>query len=185
MRVFKFLAVLALFAVISIPGAANAQTQRAGTFTISPMIGGFYWDPDEHVGNGPEYGIGVGYNFTDHFGTEFMFNFADPGTDNELDNGDINLLLFHLDAVYHFKKLWMFDPYVVAGIGAGELSLWLGHNRPHQYDQIYSLNYGGGIEYFISKKVAIRGDLRHVITLDNHTLSNLMYTAGATFYIVK
>ncbi len=84
MRILKLLAVFVLFAVISIPGAANAQTQRAGTFTISPMLGGFYWDKDEHVGNGPEYGIGVGYNFTDHFGTEFMFNFADPGTDSGL-----------------------------------------------------------------------------------------------------
>jgi OOP family OmpA-OmpF porin len=185
LRILKLLVILALFAVISIPGAAYAQTQRAGTFTISPMVGGFYWDGDEHVGNGPEYGIGVGYNFTDHFGTEFMFNFADPGTDSELDHGDINLLLFHLDAVYHFKKLWIFDPYVAAGLGAGEISLWLGHNRPHRYDTIYSLNYGGGIEYFVSDKIAIRGDLRHVITLDNHTLSNFMYTAGATLYIGK
>ncbi len=101
--------------LISIPGAAYAQTKRAGTFTISPIFGGFDWDEDEHVGNGPEYGIGAGYNFTDHFGTELMFNFADPGTDKEFDTGDINLWLLHLDFVYHFNKLWIFDPYVVAG----------------------------------------------------------------------
>ena len=185
MRILKLLAILALFAVISVPGAAHAQTKRAGTFTISPIFGGFNWDEDEHVGNGPEYGIGAGYNFTDHFGTELMFNFADPGTDKEFDNGDINLYLLHLDAVYHFQKLWIFEPYVVVGGGIGEISKWLGKNQAHQYDSVTSFDYGGGIEYFVSDNIAIRGDLRHVITFDDLTLSNFMYTAGATYYIGK
>jgi OOP family OmpA-OmpF porin len=185
LKTSKLLAILALLAVISIPGAAYAQTKRAGTFTISPMFGGFDWDEDEHVGNGPEYGIGVGYNFTDQFGTEFMFNFADPGTDKEFNNGDINLFLYHLDFVYHFKKLWIFEPYIVAGGGIGQISKWLGDNQAHHYDSISTFNYGGGIEYFVSDKFAIRGDLRHVITIDDHTLSNFMYTAGATFYVGK
>lgn len=184
MRILKLFAFFALFAVISIPGQAHAQTQRAGTFTVSPMFGGFNWDEDEHVGNGPEYGIGLGYNFTDHFGTEFMFNFADPGTDGGFQDRDINLFLYHLDAVYHFKKLWIFDPYVVVGGGIGEISLWKGPGKPHQYDSITMFNYGGGIEYFISDKLAIRGDLRHVLTFDP-TLSNFMYTAGVTYYIGK
>ncbi len=53
------------------------------------------------------------------------------------------------------------------------------------YDSISSFNYGGGIEYFVSDKIAIRGDLRHVITINNRTFSNFMYTAGATYYIGK
>jgi len=185
LRILKLWAILALFAVISIPGAAYAQTERAGTFTISPMFGGFYWDPAQHVGNGPEYGIAAGYNFTDHFGTELMFNFADPGTDSSFNDGDINLFLLHLDGVYHFNKVWIFDPYVVAGAGWGEVGRWKGKNQPHLFDIKATYSYGGGIEYFISKKVAIRGDLRHVITFDSRTFSNLMYTVGATYYLGK
>lgn len=185
MRILKLFAILALFAALSIPGAAYAQTKRAGAFTISPIFGGFDWDEDEHVGNGPEYGIGAGYNFTDHFGTELMFNFADPGTDKEFDTGDINLWLLHLDFVYHFNKLWIFDPYVVLGGGIGQISRWRGDHQTHMYDSISSFNYGGGIEYFVSDKIAIRGDLRHVITINNRTFSNFMYTAGATYYIGK
>ena len=47
-------------------------------------------------------------------------------------------------------------------------------------DQYFAVNYGIGLKYFLNENVALRGDVRHVISF-NKTQSNLLYTAGFTF----
>jgi len=47
-------------------------------------------------------------------------------------------------------------------------------------DQDFAVNYGPGRKYFLSENVALRGDVRHVISFDE-TQSNLLYTVGITF----
>lgn len=183
MRVGELTAVLVLFIVMSLPTAAGADTARAGKFAISPMLGGFYWDPDTHLGNGPEYGIGAAYNFTESFGAELMFNFADPGTDSGFNNGDINLYLVHLDAVYHFRSIWKLEPYVAAGAGMAWREQYLGGEDPRHFTTLATLNAGGGIEYPISDRVALRGDLRYMATIGDFNYNNFMYIVGITYYI--
>jgi OOP family OmpA-OmpF porin len=44
-----------------------------------------------------------------------------------------------------------------------------------------ALDYGAGLKYFLYSNVALRGDVRHIITL-NDRFNNLEYTLGATIY---
>ena len=43
------------------------------------------------------------------------------------------------------------------------------------------INYGAGLKYFITENMALRGDVRHVISFDS-THHNLMYTVGLTIF---
>jgi OOP family OmpA-OmpF porin len=42
------------------------------------------------------------------------------------------------------------------------------------------MNYGGGLKYFFTDRVALRGDVRHVISFDD-THHNMIYTLGVDF----
>ena len=44
-----------------------------------------------------------------------------------------------------------------------------------------ALDYGAGLKYFLYSNIALRGDVRHIITL-NDRFNNLEYTLGVTIY---
>ncbi|MDO9515650.1 MAG: OmpA family protein, partial [Syntrophales bacterium] len=48
-------------------------------------------------------------------------------------------------------------------------------------DRSALVNYGVGVKYFLTKNIALRGDVRHVIPFDD-TYNNLLYTAGLSFF---
>jgi OOP family OmpA-OmpF porin len=67
-----------LFLAITITAAttvANAAN-REGQFSLSPVIGGITFDGKQHLDTSPFYGIRGGYNITDHFGVEALFDYA-------------------------------------------------------------------------------------------------------------
>ena len=158
------------------PGFAE---NRAGAVTVSPYVGGYIFDHEQSYQNletSPTYGIRAGYNFTENWGAEARFGYANA--DSRLPNGpEANVFTYGIDALYHFNVTPEFVPFLAAGIGG------MHHNFPGaqmgNYPE-YAPNYGLGIKYFVSENVALRGDVRHVILPDDE-LHNLEYTAGATF----
>ncbi|MDO9263520.1 MAG: porin family protein, partial [Desulfosalsimonadaceae bacterium] len=87
-----------------------------GDFYISPMFGGHVFEGNQHIDNGPTYGLGLGYQFTDNLGVEAMFNYT--RTDSDPGSLDIDVFPMHLDAVYNFMPDQKLVPYVAAGLGA-------------------------------------------------------------------
>ena len=158
------------------PGFAE---NRAGAFTVSPYVGGYIFDHEQSYQNletSPTYGIRAGYNFTENWGAEARFGYANA--DSRLPNGpEANVFTYGIDALYHFNVTPEFVPFLAAGIGG------MHHNFPGAqmgYYPEYAANYGAGVKYFVSDNIALRGDVRHVILPDDE-LNNLEYTAGATF----
>jgi len=66
-------------------------------------------------------------------------------------------------------------PYLAAGAG-GIIFNPEGKNSDHDL----AVNYGGGLKYFLSENLALRGDVRHVVSFED-IQSNLLFTVGLTF----
>ncbi len=154
-------------------GGASAQ-MRAGAGSITPMIGGYVFEGNQDLDNDLTYGLGIGYNLTERWGVEAAFNYI--STEYDTGDRDMNVSLGRLDALYHFNVTDRFVPYLAAGVGGINFNP-AGANS----DEDALVNYGAGVKYFLTENIALRGDVRHVISFDS-THHNLLYTAGLTFF---
>lgn len=151
-----------------------------GEFLVSPMIGGHAFEGNQdpfqlntEFDHGWTFGLGLGYLLTDNVGAEFFVNKTD--TEAGLVDVDVDVYPVHLDLFYNLTTKTAFVPYVAAGLGTITFD---GENVGTDTD--FMVNYGGGIKYYVTDKVALRGDVRHLISF-NETHSNLIYTLGLAF----
>lgn len=168
-----YIITIAWLSVFLLPGGTAAQME-AGAFTVSPMIGGYIFEGNQDLKDKPVYGVGVGYYFDRQLAAEAVFNYID--TESDVGGGDVKAYLYRLDGLYHFNIDDRLVPYVAAGVGGITFDRDRGDNNN---DPLF--NYGAGLKYFITENMALRGDVRHVISFDS-THHNLMYTVGLTFF---
>ena len=117
--------------------------------------------------------MGLGYHFDKHWAAEAVLNYVD--TELDTDGSNVDTYLYHIDGLYHFMPSERLVPYIAAGLGG---IIFDPENADS--DQDFAVNYGAGLKYFLNENVALRGDVRHVISFDE-TQSNLLYTVGVTF----
>jgi OOP family OmpA-OmpF porin len=153
-------------------GVSSAEI-REGSFSINPQLGGYLFEGNQDLKNGFIFGLGAGYNFTRNLGAEFFLNYIDSESDTT--GADVNGYLYRLDGLYHFMPDNRLVPYIAVGLGGITLDPDNGGN-----DTSFIVNYGGGVKYFLTDSIALRGDLRHVITFAD-TYNNLIYTVGVDF----
>ncbi len=158
--------------VMFIVRTATAEI-RPGAMTLSPSIGGYVFEGNQNLDNAPAYGLGLGYHFDMHWAAEAVFNYVD--TERDTEGVNVDTYLYQIDGLYHFMPSERLVPYISAGLGGITFNPD-GSNS----DQDFAVNYGPGLKYFLSENVALRGDVRHVISF-NETQSNLLYTVGITF----
>jgi len=146
-----------------------------GSFSVSPFLGGYSFLGEEHTKTRPVYGVRAGYNFTSHFGVEAVGDYI--STELKRGGNDVDAFNYHLDLLYHFMPEGPFVPYLAAGYG--------GHSRGIEGGRDFTegaFNYGGGLKYFMTEGMALRGDLRHLVMKDDgETFHNLEYTVGVDF----
>lgn len=167
-------AVVSCFLFLFLAGGASAE-MRAGAVGVSPMIGGYLFDGNQDLDNDFAYGLGIGYNLTERWGLEAAFNYIDTESDVGARN-DTDVSLGRLDVLYHFNPTGPLVPYLAAGVGG----IYFDPDGASS-DEDLLVNYGAGVRYFLTENVALRGDVRHVISFDD-THHNLLYTAGLTFF---
>ncbi|MGA2192454.1 MAG: outer membrane beta-barrel protein, partial [Nitrospirota bacterium] len=161
---------------------ADDLPSRAGTFTISPLIGGYLFDGEQHLKHSGVYNLNLGYNFTENLGIEVGAGFINTGFRANAGGGRVAGSLYHMDMLYHVTNLMPnLEPYAEVGGGAVLLDPEHADLRANAM-----VNFGGGIEYFLMPEIALRADVRDLVTFNNHygdnTENNLMYTAGITVY---
>ena len=173
-----------LFLIAS--GMANNPARaglRKGAFSISPMAGLYYFDDDQEIEKDPVAGIGLGYQFADDWGVEFMLNHGRYdyhylvagqclcGTD------DVSADWGRVDLLYHLWPEKDLVPYLAVGLGGIRLDF---DNFDTENDSF--ADYGGGIQYFLSEDIALRADIRGIHTFDDSN-NNLAATVGVTFLL--
>ncbi len=161
---------LVFFAAMS--GICIAEIESGSVF-ISPFVGGFNFEGNRDYEDGPTYGLGVGYNFDEHWGAEAVFNFVE--SEFERKGGDLDAYIYRLDGLYHFMPSQKIVPYIGAGVGLMTVDR---ERRSTDTDPI--VNYGAGLKFFFNKAVALRADVRHIISFDD-TYNDLVYTIGLSF----
>ncbi|APG25226.1 OmpA family protein [Syntrophotalea acetylenica] len=162
----------ALLCLPPLSGLAAARARK--TFTVSPMLGGYIFEGDQPYDDALTYSLGLGYNLTNSWSTEFVLNYfnADLGHDQ---SGNADGLAYRLDALYHFMPESSLVPYLAGGLGGTTL------NPDHGGSETdFLLNYGIGLKYFFTDSLALRGDLRHVFAFGDPE-NNFIYSAGLTY----
>jgi OOP family OmpA-OmpF porin len=171
----KKLCLCLLSALISVPlvlSPAFAGT-RQGALTLSPMVGGYIFEGQQNMDNGPIFGLGVDYAFTKALSAELFYGFIasenDAGKDTDSHQG-------RLDALYHFRTDKSLVPYLAAGLGG------MAFDSSAPQEDTFLLDWGVGAKYFFSEDWALRADARHIFTTDdsNH---NLALMAGVSYLI--
>lgn len=150
---------------------------KADTFSISPFVGGYTFDGVSHLKTAPTFGVRAGYEFTRNLGAEASFGYV-PTSPTQFKK-DVNVFNYRLDAIYHILPESRLVPFLALGGGAT--------NNNSGLEKRYKglAEYGVGAKYFVTDAVALRGDVRHLITFDHQWRNNLEYTVGLTFYLCK
>ena len=120
---------------------------------------------------GLTFGTFVDYAWTDSFQFEGMWNrnqtsFSEHNTASGLYttafNSDIDQ--FHLGILYMFRgSEQKLRPYAAAGLGFTHDS----NSNSNPSDTEFSYGVGGGVKYYMNKRLGFRGDLRYVPTYAN------------------
>ena len=186
-------AIMAFLIVCFCASGALAEN-RAEAINVTPFIGGFNPDPGLPFQNGPAFGIGLGYNFSEQLGAEFTFHYVNSeyngdvvqhGNSVDWGKGDAKLMIYKLDLLYHLTGLLpgdMIVPYLAAGPG---MITWDPDRDDVDSNNDFLLNYGGGLKIFLTKDLALRADMRNVINFhaSDDRGSSFLYTAGLTYEI--
>ena len=173
MRLIKTTLLIGFLVIfVAMPGICIAEIESGSVF-ISPFVGGFNFEGNRDYEDGPTYGLGVGYNFDEHWGAEAVFNFVE--SELERKGGDLDAYIYRLDGLYHFMPSQKIVPYIGAGVG-----LMTADRERRSTDNDPIVNYGGGLKFFFNKAVALRADVRHIISFDD-TYNDLVYTIGLSF----
>jgi OOP family OmpA-OmpF porin len=164
-------AVLLTFALF--PCGTHAAN-RSGAYSLSPSLGGYVFEGDQDLDDALTYSLGLGYNLTDSWSTEFVLNYFDTDADSGTGD-DVDGLVYRLDTLYNFTPESSLVPFIAGGLGG--ITLDPDHSRSTTN---FLLNYGVGLKYFLTDSLAFRGDLRHIFAFGDPE-NNFIYSAGLTY----
>ena len=153
-----------VFLLLLLPLISSAEIKE-GSFEVNPFAG--LYIPNDSTGfhKSEIYGLRLGYNVTPNWGVEGAFDWAQKQAQ-----------FYHADVLYHFMPEKSFNPYLVAGIGAGHLDPTTGGSVDR-----FMGDFGIGFKYFLSKQVAFRADARDYLLWSNTYPAQVAITAGLTF----
>jgi len=170
-RLFAFLCVCIVLAAAS----AGHAGIKPGTFSLTPVVGGYTFEGNQNLKTAPLIGLRAGYDFTKNCGLEGVFHYV-PTELKNAGNGDVDAFTLRAEALYHLLPEGNLVPFVAAGVGGQRLSYPAGFDSRTRAE----IDYGIGLKYFLSESLALRADVRHVITFDRR-FNNLEYTVGLGF----
>lgn len=178
-------ALLGLALAASLPAQAHTE---AGQFELSPFVGYQMFENQQNLEDALTYGVRLSYSLTDRWALEGALSMTGSSVDDtSLTNpakgqfaspvGGVDLLLYQLDALYHFRPQSTFSPYLVFGYGAADYS-------PSISDKAMStFNLGVGAKYWLTENLALRADVRdHLVSeVFDDAYHNVSATVGLTF----
>ncbi|MBW4055605.1 MAG: OmpA family protein [Proteobacteria bacterium] len=165
-----------LLVSLATPGFAE---NRKGAATVSPFVGGYVLDKDQHEESRPIFGLRAGYNFTQNIGAEAMFGYSLTETKLGYGSKETDMYRYGVDLLYHFMPDSNFVPFIAVGGGGTNFNT---PNTPSAKSHYAGLvDYGGGVKYSVTPDIALRGDVRHVILVHDLGDNNFEYSAGLTF----
>jgi OOP family OmpA-OmpF porin len=179
-KFFMFTVFLIVMSAAMIAQAGVAEE----SFSFTPFAGGYSFEGNEYQRSSYTVGLRAGYNITEHIGVEGYFHYVPTELRDVPDEPWQNVYGYGVEGLYHFFPDGRFVPFVAIGVGI------VHYGYPEQYRTTrFALEYGGGLKYFLSTKVAnyffadniaLRADVRHVMPF-NDRYNDLLCTFGIEF----
>jgi OmpA-OmpF porin, OOP family len=144
---------------------------QPGSFSVSPNVGYYFFDRTQDFKNSLTYGGGLGYDFTKHFGVEGLYNVLDAKTKST--DADVDGYLARIEGLIYFGSDKNFVPYIA--VGAGSINV---KHPVNKLDKNFG-EFGFGLKYFLSDKIALRADFRDIMVPSKF---NPLFTIGLTFH---
>ncbi|WP_435550603.1 outer membrane beta-barrel domain-containing protein [Desulfobacterium sp. N47] len=165
---------ISVFLLLTLFMTLSFAEDRKGAFTITPNIGWYVFEGNQKLDDGITPGINLGYDLTKNWGIEGSFNYIDSDRKGYSDSS-VSGYLYKMDGIYNITNFGKLVPYLAAGAGGITLNPADGDTGNN-----FLVNYGAGLKYFLTDNIALRGDVRHVIPL-NESNNNLLCTVGLSF----
>jgi len=156
---------------------------KSNSLFVSPLVGGYHFEGDENIESGQVAGFGAGYNLSENLAIELTSKWGkfDRTYCNEVCCDEIvdevDGYLRSIDALFHFSPEQNMVPYFSVGMGYLDLDHPTTKNERNDF-----VNYGAGFHYFLTQSMALRGDVKHIVTLDE-SHNNFTWSVGLTYFI--
>ncbi|MBN1665215.1 MAG: outer membrane beta-barrel protein, partial [Deltaproteobacteria bacterium] len=154
----KMMFFVVMFLTIGIVGTGLCQI-RPGAFSVTPTVGGYMFEGNQDLDQNPVYGLRLGYDFTNRVGAELVLGYDRTLYAEFIPDVKTNVFNFRVEGLYHFMPDKRLVPFIAAGIGGQ----YIDYLHKHGSDTKFVADYGVGLKYFITKSIALRGDVRHVL----------------------
>lgn len=155
---------------------------RTEAITVSPFVGSYVLPSNQNLNSRPILGLRAGYNFNENLTAETVVNYGLGRNSNARES---NSTRYGVDVLYHFllpEHMNKYVPFVAMGGGGNYLTTPDTSGTPSIASKNYAtFNVGGGLKYFMTEDIALRGDIRQVTSFESSTRMNVEYTAGVTF----
>ena len=167
--------IVAAVTTVVLSAAVGQAENRAGSFNLTPFIGGYTFDGTQDLEPSLLYGLRAGYNFTKNIGLEGMIAYA-PTVEDRNDFDDANMLNYRLEALYNFFPESRLVPFLAVGYGGTTLRFDKSEDA-----KAGVFGYGAGVKYAMTDNLALRADVRHLIIDRGPTVNNYEYTLGLNY----
>jgi OmpA-OmpF porin, OOP family len=160
--------------VITFVTVAHAEV-KAGSASITPFVGGYFFESSENLKNSAIVGFRASYSFTENFALEGMVSYLKSTMKDVSGEPSQKIYGCGIDAIYHFMPESRFVPFIALGVGG------IHYGYPHaERSSKVTVDYGAGAKIFLTDNVALRFDVRHVMPQNDH-YNDILATAGVTF----
>lgn len=167
-RIAGLIAVL----LLTTAGAAIGG-ERAGAISISPYIGGYTFDGAQHLDTNLVYGGRLGYDITSNIAVEGSGEYVRTNNTKGPSKG-INVINYRLEGLYNFNPAGKLVPFLALGAGGSTITV------PGKTNNDATALWGGGIKYFLTEDLALRGDVRQIFSFhDNKNMSPYLNPGGS------
>jgi len=164
-------ALSALIAMAMLGGGASVATAQDGNWYIAPRIGAVIPDSDRGTKESLYTGLGIGWWVSPNVAVdiEYGINNADFKDSSFRSGHEWESVSLGVTGRFFFGEqgsAWR--PYVLAGVGALRHTAYLESDQPNGWDPMATV--GGGIQFSLSDRIALRGELAARYDKDNNTL---------------
>jgi len=182
--------IIVVAALLAFSATAFAQI-RPGAWNVGPLFGIGTFEGNHDLDNAPVIGIRGGYDFTKNLGVEATVNWIPTRYNYKYwvprqrwlkDDSHTNVYNYRVEGIYNFElsSFPQLVPFLAVGVGGQTIDYCGTH--PGEKDRTrFAPDWGGGLKYFLTENIAIRGDLRHVIAVGS-AYNDLEATLGMAFY---
>ncbi len=159
------LLVIAFSVMAPVVGSAQERVPQAGSTAVGFDVGVFVPSADG-LDSAPVLGALFEYYLTPRVSLRTGFGFADSSFEND---DSLRQVPLRVDLNYNWEG-GRWHPFVGTGVGAYFLQLKNNNGQPFgDQETKFGINVGGGIEYFLNRRVSVKGEGRYHIIENGST----------------